>query len=299
MFTIAAPAPSVPSQAFPPAPRPRNRMGQAAALPHLAADPPPRAAAKQRRGNPNLALAPRCGARTRAGCPCRAPAIRGRLRCRMHGGRSTGPRTEEGLARLRKARTIHGRYDAEVRARDRNMLAIFRRGQVLLEAVRCIDRLPPELAGRLNRMPPALMPPPFPSAGLTRAQDRALMRAEAAALAPWKLAIAAATAARRREAAARLGFGVGAAIRPSEPHAPEARPAAGTASHPSAARPHAPEPRHLPNGSRQRLLRSTGHRTAAASVALPSLIPPHTGSSSRATAAGPACRAARTPPAGC
>jgi hypothetical protein len=247
-------------------------MGQAAALPHLAADPPPRAAAKQRRGNPNLALAPRCGARTRAGCPCRAPAIRGRLRCRMHGGRSTGPRTAEGLARLRQARTIHGRYGAEIRARDRNMLAIFRRGQVLLEAVRCIDRLPPELAGRLNRMPPALMPPPFPSAELSRAQDRALMRAEAAALAPWKLAIAAATAARRREAAARLGAGAGAAIRPSEPHAPEARPAAGTASHQSAPRPHAPEP-HDGSRSRQRLLRSTSHRSTTASAAPPSLIP--------------------------
>jgi hypothetical protein len=34
--------------------------------------------------------APRCGARTRAGTPCRAPAIAGRRRCRMHGGRSPG-----------------------------------------------------------------------------------------------------------------------------------------------------------------------------------------------------------------
>lgn len=29
---------------------------------------------------------PRCGAKTRAGTPCRAPAVRGRRRCRMHGG---------------------------------------------------------------------------------------------------------------------------------------------------------------------------------------------------------------------
>ena len=78
--------------------------------------------ATKRRGNPNLGLAPRCGARTRAGCPCRAPAIRGKLRCRMHGGRSTGPRTPEGLTRLRVARTIHGRYGAEVRAYDRHLL---------------------------------------------------------------------------------------------------------------------------------------------------------------------------------
>jgi len=37
--------------------------------------------------------APRCGARTRRGTACRAPAIRGRERCRMHGGRgSSAPR---------------------------------------------------------------------------------------------------------------------------------------------------------------------------------------------------------------
>ena len=61
----------------------------------------------------------------------------------MHGGRSTGPRTAEGLARLRAARTIHGRYSAQARAHERHMLAVFRRGQVLLAAVRCGDRLPP------------------------------------------------------------------------------------------------------------------------------------------------------------
>jgi len=34
---------------------------------------------------------PRCGARTRSGTPCRAPAVSGKARCRMHGGaRGTG-----------------------------------------------------------------------------------------------------------------------------------------------------------------------------------------------------------------
>jgi hypothetical protein len=33
---------------------------------------------------------PRCGARTRAGPPCQCPAIRGRKRCRLHGGLSPG-----------------------------------------------------------------------------------------------------------------------------------------------------------------------------------------------------------------
>lgn len=34
----------------------------------------------------NLAKAPRCGAKTRAGVPCRQAAVLGRRRCRMHGG---------------------------------------------------------------------------------------------------------------------------------------------------------------------------------------------------------------------
>ena len=33
-----------------------------------------------------MLASPRCGAKTRAGTPCRAPAVRGKARCRMHGG---------------------------------------------------------------------------------------------------------------------------------------------------------------------------------------------------------------------
>lgn len=65
-------------------------------------------------GNPtgDLADASRCGARTRSGAPCQGPAMPNG-RCRMHGGASTGPRTAEGLARMRAAKTKHGRYAAE------------------------------------------------------------------------------------------------------------------------------------------------------------------------------------------
>src|SRR5258708_3813476 len=38
----------------------------------------------------NLRRAPRCGAMTRAGTPCQRPAMRGRKRCRLHGGLSPG-----------------------------------------------------------------------------------------------------------------------------------------------------------------------------------------------------------------
>lgn len=33
---------------------------------------------------------PRCGAKTRSGAPCKAPAMKNG-RCRLHGGKSTGP----------------------------------------------------------------------------------------------------------------------------------------------------------------------------------------------------------------
>jgi hypothetical protein len=37
-----------------------------------------------------LSRVPRCGARTRRGSPCQRPAMRGRKRCRLHGGLSPG-----------------------------------------------------------------------------------------------------------------------------------------------------------------------------------------------------------------
>ena len=71
-------------------------------------------------GNPtgDPSTAPRCGAKTRRGKECQAPAMRNG-RCRMHGGSSTGPRTPEGLARSRRARWKHGLYSAEAKAEAR------------------------------------------------------------------------------------------------------------------------------------------------------------------------------------
>jgi hypothetical protein len=33
-----------------------------------------------------MRASPRCGAKTRSGRPCQAPTVRGKRRCRMHGG---------------------------------------------------------------------------------------------------------------------------------------------------------------------------------------------------------------------
>ena len=52
----------------------------------------------------------RCGAKTRRGTPCKAPAKQPVGRCKVHGAGSTGPRTEEGLARLTASKIKHGRF---------------------------------------------------------------------------------------------------------------------------------------------------------------------------------------------
>ncbi len=44
-----------------------------------------------------------CGAMTRMGTPCKAKAIPGKKRCKLHGGMSTGPRTPEGKAIIAEA----------------------------------------------------------------------------------------------------------------------------------------------------------------------------------------------------
>jgi hypothetical protein len=47
-----------------------------------------------------------CGATTRRGTPCQCKAIetkRGAWRCKLHGGKSTGPTSAEGKARIAAA----------------------------------------------------------------------------------------------------------------------------------------------------------------------------------------------------
>jgi hypothetical protein len=177
----------------------------------------------KRGGNPDLGLAPRCGARTRFGGPCPAPAIGGKLRRPAgqapgqvpggkayrgqapHGGRSTDPRTQEGLARLRAARTIHGDCGAEARARNRFRLTVLRISRIDAAATSCQDHLPPAFAARLHQYPPELRNPPRPIGGITAAEDRDLRHAVAEARAAARAA---------REAAS--GRSAGRA----EPHAP-------------------------------------------------------------------------------
>ncbi|MGY8661292.1 HGGxSTG domain-containing protein [Bradyrhizobium sp. UFLA05-109] len=48
-----------------------------------------------------MLASPRCGARTRGGGACRAPATQGKRRCRMHGG-ADGSGAPEGNRNARK-----------------------------------------------------------------------------------------------------------------------------------------------------------------------------------------------------
>ena len=59
---------------------------------------------------------PRCQALSkRSQEQCRKAAIRGKSVCRMHGGRSTGPKSEEGRKRCAKAKFVHGWETRELR----------------------------------------------------------------------------------------------------------------------------------------------------------------------------------------
>src|SRR5829696_6610140 len=82
-----------------------------------------------------LRSASRCGAKTRSGRPCQAPAVVGRARCRMHGGAkgSGGPRG------TRNGNYKHGRYTAEAKQR-RLQLTQWIRNQ-LREANAVMNRL--------------------------------------------------------------------------------------------------------------------------------------------------------------
>lgn len=76
--------------------------------------------------------APRCGARTRRGTPCQAPCVRGRRRCRMHGG-AAGSGAPVGNRNAWK----HGEYSAERKAELRTLRT--RLADLRAEAKRLID----------------------------------------------------------------------------------------------------------------------------------------------------------------
>ena len=57
----------------------------------------------------------------------------------MHGGTSTGPRTAEGLARLRRARWKHGLYSAEALAEQKRVRELLSRRRELLKQMQPVE----------------------------------------------------------------------------------------------------------------------------------------------------------------
>ncbi len=49
----------------------------------------------------NLLNTRRCGAKTRKGTPCQGPVVRGKRRCRMHGGTNPGRPRDPSVQRLK------------------------------------------------------------------------------------------------------------------------------------------------------------------------------------------------------
>ncbi|UWR35753.1 hypothetical protein K3759_18885 (plasmid) [Sulfitobacter sp. W027] len=70
----------------------------------------------------------RCGAKTRNGTPCLAPAVSGKKRCRMHGG-APGSGAPQGNQNALK----HGLYTQEALALRKHVRDLLRHGKDLIE----------------------------------------------------------------------------------------------------------------------------------------------------------------------
>ena len=83
----------------------------------------------------------RCGAKTRRGTECQRPAHKHNKRCSLHGGRSTGARTPEGLQRISEANLRHGRFTKDRLERQRRAAEVGRKVRAELKLIeqRLID----------------------------------------------------------------------------------------------------------------------------------------------------------------
>lgn len=74
---------------------------------------------------------PRCGAKTRQGKTCQAPAVRGRRRCRMHGG------TNPGAPSRNKNALKHGQFSKEVVEEHQRLWWLLKQFHKRLHELRC------------------------------------------------------------------------------------------------------------------------------------------------------------------
>ena len=69
----------------------------------------------------------RCLAKTRRGTACQRAAYKQNGRCALHGGRSTGPKTQRGVQRISEANLKHGRQTKDKLAAQRHAAKVGRR----------------------------------------------------------------------------------------------------------------------------------------------------------------------------
>ena len=69
----------------------------------------------------------RCLAKTRRGTACQRAAYKHNGRCALHGGRSTGPRTQRGLQRISESNLKHGRQTKDKLAAQKHAADVGRR----------------------------------------------------------------------------------------------------------------------------------------------------------------------------
>ncbi|MGY4315571.1 HGGxSTG domain-containing protein [Bradyrhizobium sp. JR3.5] len=78
-----------------------------------------------------MLASPRCGAKTRCGGSCRAPAVRGRTRCRMHGGAEGS-----GAPRANRNARKHGLFTKDAIEERRQMRALLGDVRKVLEGMK-------------------------------------------------------------------------------------------------------------------------------------------------------------------
>jgi hypothetical protein len=88
----------------------------------------------QRNTGPMLA-SPRCGAKTRAGPPCLAPALKSKRRCRMHGG-GPGSGAPQGNTNALKTGLHTRELKTRRRAERQKMRSLLRHARDLIEQAR-------------------------------------------------------------------------------------------------------------------------------------------------------------------
>lgn len=79
----------------------------------------------------NFQNAKKCLAKTRKKTPCQSPAMQNG-RCRMHGGKSTGAKTNAGLKKISETHLKHGRYTKDNLALSRSIKELIKENKEFL-----------------------------------------------------------------------------------------------------------------------------------------------------------------------